>query len=337
MRILEIITPSRLGGAERYVGWLSQEFINQGHEVLIGLRECEPVHSFYASLGLEVRHLSISGKLNPFAKSRVLTLIKEFSPDVVHTHLSTACTWGLKAAADVGVRGFGHMHSFNSVGPYRAAHRVITVSDAVGKHLAESGFDPTVVSTVYPSSLIDTSMPADDVAALGKPVVACASRLRNDKGIGDLIEAFRTVAKEIPEATLVLCGDGPMRKELENSTRTLKVVFTGYRDDVPSVLAAASLAVLPSIRPEGYGMTLFEAQAVGTPVVATNVGGAVEAMADGKTGMLVPPSSPSLLAEAIIGLLKDHERRAAMSAAAVEFVAGRSIKHSAQQVLNLFD
>ena len=336
MRILEIITPSRLGGAERYVGWLSSEFINQGHEVVVGLRECPSVRAFYDSLKLDVRPLAISGKLNPFAKARVMALIDEFKPDVVHTHLSTASLWGLRAAAASGVRGFGHMHSFNTVGPYRAAHKVVAVSDAVRQHAVSNGVSSSKVSTVYPSSRIDSSLPAEDIAGLSKPVVSCASRLRDDKGVGDLIEAFRQVVRVFPQATLVVCGDGPMRAKFEAAAAGLNVVFTGYREDVPCVFAASDLVVLPSVRPEGYGMALFESQAVGTPVVTTIAGGTIEAMADGVTGFAVPPSSPSELAEAVCNLLGDEERSAAMSAAATELAAERSIGKSAEQVLKLF-
>jgi hypothetical protein len=91
---LELITPSRLGGAERYAGGVSRELINRGHDVWIGIRECQPVEDFFESLGIPTRKLRISGKLNPFAKARTIALIKEFMPDIVHTHLSTASHWG---------------------------------------------------------------------------------------------------------------------------------------------------------------------------------------------------------------------------------------------------
>jgi glycosyltransferase involved in cell wall biosynthesis len=336
LRVLELITPSRLGGAERYVGWIVQELINRGHEVLIGIRPCEPVEQFYSSLGPPMKRLAISGKLNPFAKSRTVKLIREFQPDIVHTHLSTASHWGLKAAVSAGVPGVGHMHSFNSIGPYKNATRIISVSNAVKNHLCEHGFDN--VDVVYPASPILNATPASDILQLGKHVVACAARLREDKGIKTLATAFAMVQRELPGATLVICGDGPLRTELEELAKEtgLRLTLAGYRDDVPSVFAASAVAVLPSLRPEGYGMVLYEAQAVGTPVVASEIGGATEAVGP-ESGFLVPPGSATALASAILDIIGNPEKRSTMSAAALRFARTRNMKSSVDALLNVFN
>lgn len=331
-----MLSPSRLGGAERYVGWISEELIKQGHNVLIGIRRCEQVHEFYRSLNLPVREIAISGKLNPFAKQRVAALIEEFRPGVVHTHLSTASHWGLRAAADADVAGVGHVHSFNTVTPYQKAHKVIAVSKAVRDHLAENGISNAEV--VYPSSKVESAEPASDIRSLASNVVSCAARLRDDKGVGVLLEAFRDVQREVVDVALVLCGDGPMREELEHKARgaKLRVVFAGYRDDVPSVFAASEVAVLPSVRPEGYGMALYEAQSVGTPVVATQSGGAPESIVPGVTGLVVPPGDSKALARALVEMLHDSKRRVNMGAAARDFAASRSLKSSAQCLIEVF-
>lgn len=336
LRILEVITPSRLGGAERYVGWMSQELMRRGHDVLIGIRQCEQVESFYKELGVPTSPLRISGKFNPLAKSRVKKLIESFKPDVVHTHLSTASHWGLRAAKEMGIPGVGHMHSFNSIGPYANATRMIAVSNAVKNHLVEKGFPSAHVNVVYPSSIIDNSEPAHDILALGDPVVSCAARLREDKGIGVLLEAFSEVQKRMPRASLVLCGDGPMRSEIEAS-KPLGVHCMGYRSDVPAVFAASTLSVLPSIRPEGYGMALSESQAVGTPVITTAAGGTEEAMIDGVTGIVVPPSSAQDMAKAIISIAENREKRREMANAAKTFAETRTIEASADELLKTFD
>ncbi|MEO7453424.1 MAG: glycosyltransferase family 4 protein [Fimbriimonadales bacterium] len=333
MRILEIITPSRLGGAERYVGWISRELINRGHDVLIGIRKCDQVEDFYRSLDIPMRELRISGKLNPFVKSRTVSLINEFVPDVVHTHLSTASHWGLAAAKQLNVFGVGHMHSFNTVAPYKSASSMIAVSNAVKEHLAEHGISASVV---YPSSVIGDVSPSPDVAALGT-VIACAARLREDKGIGVLVEAFSSLGRN--DVALVLCGDGPMKEQIEQRAATdrLNMHCLGYRPDVPSVFAASTIAVLPSIRPEGYGMALYEAQAVGTPVVGTRAGGSVEAMVDGVTGIAVPPNDVGALAAAMSKLLDDSVYREDIAANCKTFAEKRSISASVDALVSVFE
>ncbi|MDQ2986800.1 MAG: glycosyltransferase family 4 protein [Armatimonadota bacterium] len=338
MKILELITPSRLGGAERYVGWISREFQDRGHEVTVGMRTCDAVEKFYDSLGLKVELLAISGKLNPFAKGRIRKLIDDFGPDIVHTHLSTASLWGLKAADELTVPGFGHVHSYNSVSPYRAASALIAVSSAVKQHLISSGVSADLIHVVYPASNVFNARPAEDISVLSDNVITCASQLRDDKGVRVLFEAFTHILARVPDANLVFCGAGPLRSELAELAleECLPIHFVGYRNDVPSVFAASAVAVLPSLKPEGYGLSLVEAQAVGTPVIASRVGGVPEAMIDGLTGMTVEPGNASALAEAILALIENKNERNRMGVAGKEFSATRSVQTSAAHLLELF-
>ena len=114
----------------------------------------------------------------------------------------------------------------------------------------------------------------------------------------------------MPNAWLLVIGEGSQRDHLESQTRELgidhRVVFTGRRDDVPAVTAALDLAVLPSYR-EALGLSVLEAMALSRPVVASNVGGIPEMIEDGVTGLLVPPADPMALAAAITRLLVDHQ------------------------------
>ena len=228
------------------------------------------------------------------------------------------------------------MHSFNSVGPYANATRMIAVSNAVKTHLVDAGFPMANVAVVYPSSVIDNREPAPDIAALGHPIISCAARLREDKGMGVLLEAFAEVQKRMPKASLVLCGDGPMRSEID-ARKQLNVHCLGYRADVPAVFAASAMSVLPSIRPEGYGMALYESQAVGTPVVTTAAGGTEEAMIDGVTGIVVPPSSAQDMASAIISIAENPEKRREMTIAAKTFAETRTVEASADELLKTFN
>jgi glycosyltransferase involved in cell wall biosynthesis len=144
------------------------------------------------------------------------------------------------------------------------------------------------------------------------PLVLVPARLDPQKGHRHLLEA----AGEVPDATFVLAGDGPERQGLGDLARSLgvenRVVFLGYRSDVPALLAACDLVVLPSLY-EGLPLSLLEAMAAGKPVIASRIGGIDELVADGENGLLVPPADPHALAAAIRGLLDDpdHARRLA--------------------------
>jgi glycosyltransferase involved in cell wall biosynthesis len=142
-------------------------------------------------------------------------------------------------------------------------------------------------------------------------IVGNVARLVEQKDQRVLIEAMRS----IPDTRLVIVGDGPLRAELERAADGLPVELTGARDDVPELLAGFDVFAFPS-RFEGLCLAVIEAQAAGVPVVATPVGGIVETVVDGETGLLVPVGDPHALAVAVRRLLEDHELAARLAAEA---------------------
>jgi glycosyltransferase involved in cell wall biosynthesis len=143
----------------------------------------------------------------------------------------------------------------------------------------------------------------------GSQIVGVVARLEPEKGHQTLIEAWPHVLREVPDAYLLIVGEGSRRDALEHSAAVHKVahrvVFTGRRDDIPAVTAALDVAVLPSWR-EAQGLSILEAMALSRPVVASDVGGIPEMIEDGVTGLLVPHDDPVALAAAVVRLLKDH-------------------------------
>jgi glycosyltransferase involved in cell wall biosynthesis len=171
----------------------------------------------------------------------------------------------------------------------------------------------------------------------GRPIILTAARLDEQKGLRYLVEA----AARVPEAQFVIAGDGPERASLEAqvSARGLqdRVIFLGFRRDIPELLAVCDLFVLPSLY-EGLPVSLLEAQAAGKPVIATAIGGTDEVVVSGETGLLVPPADPAGLATAIRTLLADPSigRRLALSGRAriqQEFSAGGMVR----QVTQVYD
>jgi glycosyltransferase involved in cell wall biosynthesis len=149
----------------------------------------------------------------------------------------------------------------------------------------------------------------------GALLVGAVGELSRAKGQDVLVEAF----SRVPGAPwLLLVGDGPDRRRLEALARRLRVsdrvVFAGYRADVPRVLAAMDVFASAS-HEESLGMSVLEAMAAGLPVVATRVGGLAECVSHGETGLLVPPRSVTKLASAVDFLAADAERRARTGAA----------------------
>jgi glycosyltransferase involved in cell wall biosynthesis len=262
--------------------------------------------------------------LRPGAVLRFLRAIRAEHPALFHIHLSwpLAGRWGVVLAhlarvpAVVGTAQL-YMRPDNILRTrlhLSGFERIIAVSREVEARYVDELHVPERKLVVVPNAIaIPSTVPAPDPALRarllnGRPdyLVLTPARLDEQKGHADLLAA----AAEVPDATFVLAGDGPLREELEESARRLGVddrcLFLGLRDDVPALLAAADLFVLPS-HFEGLPVSVLEAMAAARPVLATAVGGTDEAVVDGESGLLVPARDPAALAAAIRRLREDPE------------------------------
>ena len=178
------------------------------------------------------------------------------------------------------------------------------------------------------------SLPAD------ASIVGTVGRLDPVKDQAGLIRAFAQVRAQHPAALLVVAGDGPCRAELERVAAGLgqrdHVRLLGNRDDIPTVMSALDVFVLPSIA-EGISNTILEAMATGLPVVATRVGGNPELVEEGMGGALVPRSDPDALAAAIAAYTGDAELRRRHGQASRQRAIGHfSLERMAQAYANLY-
>lgn len=186
---------------------------------------------------------------------------------------------------------------------------------------------------------------AETRAALGFTeddiVVGTTSRLGEArKGVAEFIDMAGIVAKSFPRARYVIVGDGSLRPQLEAQAARLGVAktttFTGWRADVPELVAAMDVFVMPSLF-EGGPTSVLEAMAMRKPVVATNVGMVPEVIEHGRTGLIVPPGNATAMADAVIQLLADDAARQAMSEAArAHALAAFSIERMVDRYLEAF-
>jgi glycosyltransferase involved in cell wall biosynthesis len=207
----------------------------------------------------------------------------------------------------------------------RLSARIVTVSEAVRRQVLRAGYPAWRVLTLHDA--IDATVFSPGKVYLGDRVqeefgytsdhllVCAVGRLSPEKGHSFLIAAFQQVVAAVPEARLVLAGEGPLHSRLQAQVAGCglsdHVVFAGYRDDVEAIIAASDLLVMPSLR-EGFGDPIIEAMALCRPVIASRVGGIVEIVRDGETGLLVLPGDPDALAQAVISLLRDPQARERM-------------------------
>jgi len=278
--------------------------------------------------------------------------------DLLHAHLFRAELLGARAAEAAGtpvvvatahssrVRSASDIAALAAVTP--SIRRLIVPSAAIAAKVHAEGRGAAEI-TVVPNgvdldrfSLHRSSQDMAKVrAALGiRPdafLIGVVARLEPEKGHRYLLEALPAIADAVPNAWLLLVGEGSQADALRAQAGSLplaarhRVVIAGFRTDIEAVTQALDVAVLPSLR-EAQGLALLEAMAARRPVVASAVGGIPETIRDGMDGLLVPPGDPDALAAAVTRLARDAELRDRLAASGRRRVEDRfsviaSVRH----------
>jgi glycosyltransferase involved in cell wall biosynthesis len=298
------------------------------------------------------------------AVKTVIDLLRSRPPEIVHNHMYRAEVVGTRAALELAEQGAARPYVVGTVHSSRirsagdrgllrrltpSMDRLIAVSRAIVAKLVEEGRTAAPVDLVYNGVDLQKYEYTDACCTLpeeygfpeGSPLVGVVARLEPEKGHPTLLAAWPRVLDVVPEARLLIIGEGSQRETLEAQAEQMdllgeecsadrcvgtrrarpgaKVLFTGLRDDVPAVTAALDVAVLPSYR-EAQGLALLEAMALRRPVVATAVGGVPEMIQNEKTGLLVPAHDANALGGAIVRLLTDHPLADTLARAGHDFV-----------------
>jgi len=213
---------------------------------------------------------------------------------------------------------------------YHLADRVITSADAVKALVEAVGVRSQRIVTIPAGVDADrfhpgvSGRPVREELGLHGPVVGLVANVRSSKGHRYFLEAAREVVRTMAGVRFLVVGDGVGLEEVRRGVGELgletHVLLTGFRRDVPAVIAALDVLVLPSIRSEAISQVVLQALAIGTPVVVTAIGGSPEVVHHGRTGLVVAPGDAAALADAILQLLGDPERARVMAAAGREFV-----------------
>jgi glycosyltransferase involved in cell wall biosynthesis len=212
---------------------------------------------------------------------------------------------------------------------FSLATRVIAVSKAAGKRFERLAVKKDKVTVVY-NGIDLTEFGAQSYGNEFKEefeiesdclLIGVSGQLLPKKGQDIFLRAGAQVLKLIPKIKLIIIGDGneAYRKKLEHLSKELgiseNVIFTGYREDIPQIMSHLDIFCLPSYYLEGFSRVILEAMASSKPVIATNAGGNAEAVEDGTSGMLIPPGDAGRLAEAILELVKNEDKRRRMGTA----------------------
>jgi glycosyltransferase involved in cell wall biosynthesis len=317
-RVLQVITPSHMSGAETQLCRLAKQMRARGHEMRILVKHDSPALAEMQSRLPDVEPARVGGKGNIFAVPKLIRIAKHHRAELLQSNLSTASWWCGWAETFGGPKSVGHVHGFTSARWHRRQSHLLAVSGAVRDDLIEQGIPGDRVTVLHNALSPEEFRPARDPldvrsefgADAKTPVVGTFAHLSEKKGYRELFAAIPRILKAAPTTQFWIMGTGVLREELEQTARAggflSSVRFAGFRRDSADVMNAIDVLALPSRR-EPCALVYVEAALLAKPIVACRAGGAPESVADGETGILVPVNDGLAIAEAVLGFLENRD------------------------------
>jgi glycosyltransferase involved in cell wall biosynthesis len=332
---------STTGGGERHVADLLRELPAAGIEPALVCPAGGDLTSLAESLGIPAYCAPIASGLTPAGVAGVRAAIRSFSPDLVHAHGSRAAFFARLADARARARCVYTVHGIHIdkagsavrravflgiervLRPRTARFICVCASDAQkGARLGILSHERTSVvhNGIGPLAplLLGGAFRTELALSEDRPLVVSVGRMHEQKDHRTLLDAWRVVIDQVPEAVLALVGGGELEGALRERALALELGesmrFVAPRPDLASVYADADVFALSSLW-EGLPYVVLEAMSAGLPIVSTSVDGIPEAVTDGECGVLVPPADPAALAEALLRVISDTAAARAMGEA----------------------
>src|SRR5437899_5703718 len=328
-------------GVKRLFSWMIPRFDRERFRMsLVSLRKKDVSEEPLESLGIDITYLE-RGKFDPLTLPAMLRLVDRQQIDVLHLHGYGATTFGRIVGALRGIPTILHEHANLTDTPWfqKIADRALEPFTDIALAVSKSTAEFVVRARQIPASkvkIVYLGVPLEEFSRARTPAeiadarrelgiredefaVGTITRLHDSKGNSYLIDAAARVVAARPRTQFFLVGEGPLLGELERQAAALglgdRFVFAGFRRDVARTLSAFDLSVFPSLW-EGTPLTVFEALAMGKPIVATDADGLADVLTNDQDAAIVPKRNPAALADRIIRAIDHPEERARLSASA---------------------
>lgn len=364
----EAASPTLIGGGERHLLSLATRLDQKRYEVMVAYPGSGLFEKYLAQTHLPAVRIDFGNGRGMRALLPLVRFLKRERIDLLHAYEPKSAFMGAVAAHLAGVRAVVLTFHLPIFPPFRdlkalergrrwlgmwkntlaclLADRVIAASEEIRQEkLQRQRVPASKVSTIL-NGVDPSDFPPDtDGAALREElgisprerVVGVIARLEPYKGHRDLLSAAPQVLAQAPDVRFLCVGDGSDRAGLEAMARAAglqeKVVFTGFRQDIPRILAAVDVVVHPSLD-ESTTLTLIEAMLMRKPLIATRLPSLAEMVQDGVNGWLVPPKDPQSLSQTILRLLGDplaqqtmgrHGRKIALQRFTLDRMVGQTV------------
>jgi L-malate glycosyltransferase len=363
LKILQISSASSFGGGERYLVDLTNALTARGHDLYAAVRPGSPLIAHLGIPSDNVQTLPLRNALDVQSAYGLARFVKKHQIEVVHAHMARDYSLAAYASGRSSLARF--IVTRHVLFPLNRLHRrtllnaarIIAVSAAVANQLRSQrlvsneriALVPNGVDVLRFARAGETFDRVRFMRSKNLPpeslLVGSVGELRTLKRHHDFIRAAAIVAQDVPEAHFVIAGvdssaSGETRMQLEDLVVQLRlgdrVTFLGWLEDAEDLLCALDVFVSAS-QTESFGLAIAEAMAAGTAVVATETDGAREVIEDRKTGLLVPIGHVDSLAESIVMLLRDENKRRQLGGQAREAINERfSLKRMVDEIEKIY-
>lgn len=325
---------SSIHGVSRLFTWWWPEFDRDRFNVsLVGLRPADASAQEIADHGIKAIHLSKS-KFDPTTFGALKNYIKQHDIDILHVHGYGACNFGRLLRKPANVKVLQHEHVVDPNMPEyqkwvdRLLRNQFDIGIAVSRDVKDFMAGPRHmiadrIRVIYNGAPLSKFVRADDATTQqlrqqlkindDTKIICSVSRLDEQKGIPYLIDAFAgVIANQTNKVHLIVVGDGPSMEALKQQTKDLNisesVTFLGHSKQIRELLSLADVFAIPSLW-EGTPLTLFEAMAIGTTIVSTNVNGLGEVLEHNETALLAPPADAKRFQSLLQQVLQSDDLR----------------------------
>jgi glycosyltransferase involved in cell wall biosynthesis len=368
--ILFVIDGLEFGGGERVFAQLINGLPTDRYALSLASGSQESFHHAITNTQVQRYPVDFSNRYNLSIILDLVKIIRNARVDIVHgqggraefyARLAAGLTKTARYVSTIAMPVEGYdvgglqkkIYRFLDQFSERYVDRFIVVSDALKAVMVDQHEIPADrVVRIYngiETDIYNSAAQADQRSAIRRELaldddeilVGAIGRMVWQKGFDTLLRCIPEVLVQLPGAKFVLIGEGPLRKSLEDLSRSLgigrSVIFAGHRRDIHSILAALDITVVPSVL-EGFPMITLEAMSMGKPIVATRIDGTVEQITDGEEGLLVPPGCFAELSRAIVRIADDPVLAAKLGdAARRKAIAEFSVQKMIQETMNVYD
>ncbi|MEM6798919.1 MAG: glycosyltransferase, partial [Planctomycetota bacterium] len=249
-RVLHVITPSHMSGAEMQLVRLTKQMTARGHKMPVAVRRGSAATPEFRKRGVPVDEISVGGKANPAALFRLRRAFRDSGAQLIHSHLSSASWWSGWLESVGGPPSVGHVQGFTWAEWHRRQSHLLAVSGAVRNDLVAQGIDAEKITVLNNALSPDEFVPQRDPLAVraelgadaDTPVVGSFGHLSIKKGYRELFAAMPAVLKRNPRTQFWVIGQGKLKEELEAEARRggflSSVRFTGFRRDAADLMNA---------------------------------------------------------------------------------------------------